>query len=471
MRLLLYSWSANNEQILADNLIKSGFEVIWFHKECKHYTRDMELAMEMIPFIHAQGTEAVVSFNFFPIISMICSTCQIPYYAWVYDCPHFTLYAKQITMPCNHIGIFDRDMVRQLRSYGVSTVYHVPLAVDAAYFGKAVTQASRQEVERYQCDISFVGSLYTGEHNYYDVLFPADQAKRDGMITRETGRTSAKAKMDAVINRQCFSYRKNSLWQAVTDGDIDFSVLQVRMEEQGLMLGEDYFAKPEDILLAAVLEKKITVEERRILLAEIGKRFTCKGCKRYQSDNRGAVRNESDSDSGNGKGNSNSNSNDKGNDNSSGNGGDFSGDWVERRSCIEDECDFRMYTGSDTGELPELNPYHHGTVDYHTQMPLVFAGSKINLNISLRSIHSGIPLRVLDIMACGGFVLSNWQPEIAENFEEGVEIVTFDSLDDCLHKIEYYLTHEEERKRIARNGCRKVQERFSYQIGLEKLFK
>lgn len=425
MRLLLYSWSANNEQILADNLIKSGFEVIWFHKECKHYTRDMELAMEMIPFIHAQGTEAVVSFNYFPIISMICSTCQIPYYAWVYDCPHFTLYAKQITMPCNHIGIFDRDMVRQLRSYGVSTVYHVPLAVDAAYFGKAVTQASRQEVERYQCDISFVGSLYTGEHNYYDVLFPADQAKRDGMITRETCRTSAKAKMDAVIDRQCFSYRKHYLRQAVTDGDIDFSALQVRMEEQGLMLGEDYFAKPEDILLAAVLEKKITVEERRILLTEIGRRFTRKSCKRYKSDDRGAVRNESD---------------------------------------------LRLYTSSDTGELPELNPYNYGTVDYHTQMPLVFAGSRINLNISLHSIHSGIPLRVLDIMACGGFVLSNWQPEIAENFEEGVEIVTFDSLDDCLHKIEYYLTHEEERRRIAENGQRKVRERFSYQTGLEKLF-
>ena len=132
--------------------------------------------------------------------------------------------------------------------------------------------------------------------------------------------------------------------------------------------------------------------------------------------------------------------------------------------------DFRLYTGSDTSSLPELSPYDHGTVDYHTQMPLVFAGSRINLNISLRSIRSGIPLRVLDIMACGGFVLSNWQPEITQYFEEGVEIVTFDSLQDCLAKIAYYLTHEEERKQIAARGQRKVQEKFSYQIGLERLF-
>ena len=99
MKLILYSWNANNEQILMDNLIKLGFEVVCFRKECRHYTRDMELAMEMIPFIHAQGAEAVVSFNYFPIVSMICNTCQIPYYAWVYDCPHLRCMQSRLGFP------------------------------------------------------------------------------------------------------------------------------------------------------------------------------------------------------------------------------------------------------------------------------------------------------------------------------------------------------------------------------------
>ena len=149
MNLLLYSWNANNEQILADNLRKLGFHIVWFRKECRNYTRDIELAMEMISFIHGQQIEAVVSFNYFPIISMICNTCQIPYYAWVYDCPHFTLYAKQITLPCNHIGIFDRDMISQLEGYGVKTIYHVPLAVDTVYFNKLIVQASEQDRKKY----------------------------------------------------------------------------------------------------------------------------------------------------------------------------------------------------------------------------------------------------------------------------------------------------------------------------------
>lgn len=441
MKLLLYSWNANNEQVLADNLIKLGFEVIWFRKECRHYTRDIELAMEMIPCIHANGVEAVISFNYFPIISMICNTCKIPYYSWVYDCPHFTLYAKQVTLPCNHIGIFDRKMVRQLKEYGIKVVSHVPLSVDTAYFAGMIARTSQEEKKKYCCDISFVGSLYTGEHDYYEKVVngtyiskmkevggPAGTEWESGTQRGKKiieGKKSEDPDMETILARQCFSYHTDYLKQSVLEGKIDLNRIQGQMEKRGLMLGEDYFAKPEDIFLPAVLEKKVTVEERRSLLTEIAKRFGSK-----TESRRNAV---------------------------------YDGQ-------TDQKFDIRLYTGSDTKGLPELNALNYGTVDYHTQMPLVFAGSRINLNISLRSIHSGIPLRVLDIMACGGFVLSNWQPEIAESFVDGIEIATFDSLGDCLDKIAYYLIHEDERNQVAAAGQRKVQELFSYKSGLEKLF-
>lgn len=391
LKLLLYSWQANNEQILADNLIKLGFEIVWFRKECKHYTRDMELAAEMIPCIHREGIEAVISFNYFPIISSICDTSKIPYYAWVYDCPHFTLYAGQITLPCNHIGIFDKEMVRNLEKYGVQTVSHVPLSVDADLFDSVIGRASNRDKEKYRCDISFVGSLYTDEHNYYD---------------RFLAETSQNA-LEAVIQKQCFAYEKDYLREAEAAGEIDIAPVKDWMEKQGLLLGNDYFAKPEDVLFATVLEKKVTVEERRLLLSEIA--------------------------------------------------ADFGG-----RYC------FNLYTASDLRKIPVLQKYHKGIVDYHQQMPLVFSGSKINLNLSLRSIRSGIPLRVLDIMACGGFVLTNFQPEIAEYFREGEEIAIFRSLDECLEKIQYYLQNDKEREAVAAAGKRKVRDAFSYRSGLIK---
>lgn len=393
MRLLLYSWKANNEQLLADNLMSLGFEVLWFDKECRHFTRDMELAAAMIPCIHRESIEAVVSFNYFPIISMICDTCKIPYYAWVYDCPHFTLYAKQITLSCNHIGVFDREMVRKLQNKGVQTVYHVPLSADAERFSDVIGNAGRGETEKFRSDLSFVGSLYTDEHNYYDrVLSENDKSVLDGFI-----------------RRQCFRYDKDYLGEAMNAGELDIRVIREKMEEQGLMLGEDYFAEAEEILKAVVLEKKVTVEERRILLQNVAETFG-------------------------------------------------------------DRYRFDLYTGSVLDDFQILRKHHRGIVDYHKQMPLVFANSRVNLNVSLRSIHSGIPHRVLDIMACGGFVMTNRQPEIMEYFEDGRELVTFGSMDECLEKITYYLEHEEERHKIASLGHRVVRERFGYREGIVRLF-
>ena len=96
-------------------------------------------------------------------------------------------------------------------------------------------------------------------------------------------------------------------------------------------------------------------------------------------------------------------------------------------------------------------------------MPCVFHLSKINLNISLRSITSGIPLRCLDILGANGFLPTNYQPELAEFFIPDEDFVMYESEDDFLQKIEYYLSHEAERKEISYNGWKKVNQNFSYE--------
>lgn len=110
----------------------------------------------------------------------------------------------------------------------------------------------------------------------------------------------------------------------------------------------------------------------------------------------------------------------------------------------------------------------HGGVDYSSEMPRVFRQSKINLNITLRSITSGIPLRVFDILGAGGFCLTNYQESILEHFEDGRDLVIFSSPEDMLDKIEYYLTHEDERMAIARNGHEKVK-KYSYYNTYKKI--
>ena len=117
-----------------------------------------------------------------------------------------------------------------------------------------------------------------------------------------------------------------------------------------------------------------------------------------------------------------------------------------------------LYTDSAEKDLLQ-NVKFKPWVDYWAEMPKVFYVSKINLNITSRSIESGIPQRIWDIMAVGGFCLTNYQPEIEEYFEIGTDIEVYHNLSELIQKVEYYLSHEEERIRIAINGYKKVRDK------------
>ncbi len=114
-----------------------------------------------------------------------------------------------------------------------------------------------------------------------------------------------------------------------------------------------------------------------------------------------------------------------------------------------------LFTQSDTADLLSKISVHGG-VNSLTEMPLVFRQSKINLNITTRSITSGLSQRIWDVLACRGFLIANYQPEIDLYFKDGVHLVTYKSYDELIEKIQYYLSHEGEREQIARNGYEEV---------------
>ena len=119
-----------------------------------------------------------------------------------------------------------------------------------------------------------------------------------------------------------------------------------------------------------------------------------------------------------------------------------------------------LYTESPTDDL--VGVYCRGGVDYWDEMPKVFYGSKINLNLTIPNIKSGIPLRMWDVLGAGGFLLTNYQAETAMFLEEGVDLVSFYGREDMKEKADYYLRHEEERQRIAIHGWETVRRKHTY---------
>lgn len=142
-------------------------------------------------------------------------------------------------------------------------------------------------------------------------------------------------------------------------------------------------------------------------------------------------------------------------------------DRKEALSLISRNHSVKLYTHRPTPELPLVQ--NMGQVDYEAQMPKVFMASRINLNITLRSIVSGIPLRAMDIMGAGGFLLTNYQADFGEHFIQGEDYVCYEGMEDMVDKIDYYLAHDREREQIAANGCKKVREEHSYEKHLTEI--
>lgn len=127
--------------------------------------------------------------------------------------------------------------------------------------------------------------------------------------------------------------------------------------------------------------------------------------------------------------------------------------------------DYYTYTDYKLGKA-----HNRGKVDYYEEMPMVFAYSKINLNISLRSIRTGIPLRAMDIMGVGGFLLTNYQADMFRHFEAGKHFDYYTSVDEAVDKAGYYLSNDSERSRIAAAAYEEMKLRHTYNIRLKEVF-
>lgn len=134
-------------------------------------------------------------------------------------------------------------------------------------------------------------------------------------------------------------------------------------------------------------------------------------------------------------------------------------------------CNTRFYTKSPEALLSGIkNVSIMPPVDAESEVYKVYYASKINLNITLRSIETGIPQRVFDIMSVGGPVFTNYQEEAEELFVPDKDIVIYHSLDELEDKIRYYLSHDDARVRIGINGYMRVRDEYNYAVSLSKMF-
>lgn len=375
MKILFIEWASFGNQDIKEAFTAEGHTVVCYPFSNKDARRDAELEADFTSFLRKETPDIVFSFNYFPVISNVCKKENIRYISWIYDSPYVMLYSYTVINPCNVIYVFDKELYMEFHSAGIQTVHYMPMAANAERLdrirpsGADASSISGTAQFPYLYDISFVGSLYTEEHNFFDRMTTLSDYTR-GYLD---------AIMSAQMKVQGYNFIQESLSPIIDDL---YQALPMDPNPDGVESREYLYAQ-------YVINRKITGLERESLIRTITEHFH-----------------------------------------------------------------FDLFTPNSNFSMPNLT--NHGTVDYYQQMPLVFKQSKINLNITLRSIKSGIPLRAFDILGSGGFLLSNFQSDFLDDFIPGEDFVYYESKENLLQKINYYLKHEEERAAIAKNGHDKV---------------
>lgn len=371
MKILFIEWASFGNEDMKEAFVAEGHSVVSFSFSNRDPRRDEVIEKELTEKLRAHCPDVVFSFNYFPVISNVCKKENIKYIAWIYDSPYVMLYSYTVINPCNVIYVFDKELYLEFHNAGIQTVHYLPMAANTERLDR-LNAPLRAEM---LYDISFVGSLYTEKHNFFERMTTLSDYTR-GYLD---------ALMAAQIKVQGYNFIQECISPIMEDL---YKALPMDPNPDGVETKEYLYAQ-------YVINRKITGLERAELLTAITQKHT-----------------------------------------------------------------LDLFTHNKNFSMPNLN--NHGAVDYYDQMPQIFKQSRINLNITLRSIKSGIPLRAFDIMGSGGFLLSNYQADFFDDFIAGEDFAFYESKEDLLFKLDYYLSHEDERCAIAKCGHDKIASRHTY---------
>ena len=377
MRILIYKWEAYLQHDICELCKEKGIlfkEFVW---QFESKNKDEKFEKWFHENVSADTYDAVLSINYFPVLSEACKKKNMKYIAWCYDAPlNVERIEETLGNANNYVFLFDKIQFMQYADNGFETVYHLPLGVNSTRLRNI--KISDNDRKKYSAEVSLVGNLY--ESKIHELM----------SLMEDYTKGYLKALMDVQFNVYgCFM-----LDDMVTD-----SLLE-EINKQFLHKNPETMFRLNKQALVFAMASEVTRNERLILMNLCGRRF-----------------------------------------------------------------DTRLYSRDKSVLLNDVKLC--GSVDYVTDMPKVFACSKVNLNPSLRIIQTGIPLRAFDIMGSGGFLLSNYQEELLEHYENEADLVIYESMEDATEKIQFYLSREELREKIALNGRRKTLEEHSLQSRLD----
>jgi spore maturation protein CgeB len=112
---------------------------------------------------------------------------------------------------------------------------------------------------------------------------------------------------------------------------------------------------------------------------------------------------------------------------------------------------------------------HQGRLVLNQDKARAFLGAKIVLNNLHYSEIGGLNVRAFEAAGIGAFQMVDWRPGLAQLFEDGKEIISFQNIDDLRKKLNFWLNRPEERLEIATAGKKRAYAEHTYHLRLSLL--
>lgn len=381
MNVLIYRYGSICEPDVIETLGRLGFTVI--EEDVEVYDKEIlpaQASEKVIKKLNEQNFVFVFTINFFPWLSDICKVYKLTYISLIVDSPVLELYSNSIMNSCNRIFLFDSALYEEFAPYNPDCIFYTPLAANSLHNDTLCSQATPAQIQKYQADVSFIGSLYTEKCLFNEVTLPP----------REKGFA------DGLIEAQLKVYGYNFIEEILTD---DFLEIFCKNAPNLYHFPPTSRTNYRAVVAQQYLSVKVAEQER-----------------------------------------------------------------IRALKMLSENYKIDLYTNSDTSLLPKV--HNKGFARSRTEMPLIFRHSKINLNITAKSIRNGLSQRIFDVLGSGGFLITNYQNDLEGVFDIGEDLEVYTSLEELNDKIAYYLQHDKERERIAKNGYEKVKAMHSYDTRL-----
>lgn len=254
MKIIFCKWKSICEKGVDRALKRLGHTVVDMTREFESVDYDKGYLMELVELVQSNpDTGCVFTINFQPIIARACKLLKVPYVSWTVDSPSFQLYSETIAYPTNRVFLLDRMQYEKFAPLNPDCIFHMPMACDIDEWDSIKVTA--EDHKQFDCDISFVGSLYSEKCNY-------NQIEKDLP-------DYIRGYVDGLINAQLNVYGYNFLEDSITDEWTE----EFKKYADWIPLGADYIEDVKGIVADTYIGHKCTEQERIRTFNAISERF------------------------------------------------------------------------------------------------------------------------------------------------------------------------------------------------------